>query len=66
MVTPPPSGASLPQIVEQVCSALAASHATIELTFEQLEVTLPRDGAPESPPATWLLNGTLRLRAAAG
>ncbi|HZS01859.1 MAG TPA: hypothetical protein VFE37_24295 [Chloroflexota bacterium] len=59
----PPTGASLPQLVEQVYSALAASHATIELSFENLEVVLPRDGAPDIPPARWLLNGTLRLRA---
>jgi hypothetical protein len=65
MVTPPPGGAAWPQLVEQVCSALAASNATIECTFDHLEVVLPRDGTPDAPPARWLLNGTFRLRATA-
>ena len=30
MVTPPPSGASLPQIVEQVCSALVDSLRVVD------------------------------------
>jgi hypothetical protein len=65
MVTPAPGGAAGPGLVEQVCSALVASNATIECTFDNLEVVLPRDGAPDAPPARWLLNGTFRLRASA-
>jgi hypothetical protein len=65
MVTPPAGGAAWPELIEQLCSALAASHATIECTFDHLEVVVPRDGAPDALPARWLLNGTFRFRASA-
>jgi hypothetical protein len=65
MATLPPTGTAWPQLVEQACAALAASNATIECTFEHLEVVLPGDAASDAPPPRWLLHGTICLRAAA-
>ena len=66
MATQPPPGASWAQMVEQVCSALAASGTAVELSFENMEVLLPRDGSPDAPPFRVSVNGTLRLRVSAG
>ncbi|HEY7060579.1 MAG TPA: hypothetical protein VII06_03810 [Chloroflexota bacterium] len=64
MAMQPPPGAAQLQVVEQVLSALAASETAIELTFDNLEVMLPRDGGPDAPSPRVRLNGTLRLQAA--
>ncbi|HLH26907.1 MAG TPA: hypothetical protein VK066_30640 [Chloroflexota bacterium] len=65
MATPLPAGPIWPQLVEQLCSALAASNATLECAFDNLEVVVLLDGAADGPPTRWLLNGTVRLRASA-
>ena len=41
---------------------LTGKGAVIEYTFEKMQVEVPRTTGPESPRATWKLDGTLRIR----
>jgi hypothetical protein len=41
---------------------LTGKGAVIEYTFEGMQVEVPKTTGPESPRATWKLDGTLRIR----
>ncbi len=41
---------------------LTGKGAVIEYTFDQMQVEVPKTTGPDSPRATWKLNGTLRIR----
>ncbi len=41
---------------------LTGKGAVIEYTFEQMQIEVPRTTGPDSPRATWKVDGTLRIR----
>ena len=51
-----------PHLAEGLYSFLTGRGAVIEYTFENMEVLVPRDTAPNSPSARWKMNGTIRIR----
>ena len=51
-----------PHLAEGLYSFLTGRGATIEYTFDNIEVWVPRDTAPNSPSAHWKVNGCLRVR----
>lgn len=40
---------------------LTTKGAKIDYTFVDMEIEVPRETGPQSPRATWKLNGTLRI-----
>ena len=54
--------ATWPEVAEGLYSFLTGRGATIEYSFENMEIRVPRDTAEDSPRARWNLNGTLRIR----
>jgi hypothetical protein len=59
---PEPEVTTWPHLAEGLYSFLTGRGATIEYTFDNLEVWVPRDTAPDSPAAHWKLHGTIRMR----
>ena len=51
-----------PHLAEGLYSFLTGRGATIEYTFDNMEVWVPRDTAPDSPSAHWKVHGSLRVR----
>jgi hypothetical protein len=47
---------------EELWSYLTGKGATIEYTFDQMSVDVPRSTGPDAQRATWKLDGTLRIR----
>jgi hypothetical protein len=47
---------------QELWDYLTGKGAVIEYTFEQMQVEVPRTTGPDSPRATWKLDGTLRIR----
>lgn len=45
----------------EMWSYLTGKNAAINYSFVDMTVEVPRDIGPESPRATWKLNGTLRV-----
>ncbi len=54
--------ATWPQLAEGLYSFLTGRGATIEYSFDNMEVQVPRDTAEDSPRARWHVNGTMRIR----
>jgi hypothetical protein len=50
------------QIAESLYEFLNRRNTTIEYSFENMEVGVPKETGPDSPQANWKLNGTLRIR----
>ena len=57
-----PETATWPQLAEGLYGFLTGRGATIEYSFDNMEVHVPRDTAENSPRARWNVNGTLRIR----
>lgn len=51
-----------PQLAEGLYSFLTGRGATIEYSFDNMEVQIPRDTADDAPRARWHVNGTMRIR----
>ena len=51
-----------PHLAEGLYTFLTGRGAVIEYTFENMEVHVPRDTAPNAPAARWKMNGTIRIR----
>lgn len=43
---------------------LTGRQATVEYAFEDMEIEVPKTTGPDSPRATWRLDGTVRVRTA--
>ena len=50
------------EIGQELWSYLTGKGATIEYSFEDMSVEVPRSTGPDAQRATWKLNGTLRIR----
>lgn len=53
-----------PELAEGLYSFLTGRGATIEYSFDQMTVLVPRDTGDDAPQARWQLDGTLRVRTA--
>lgn len=51
-----------PELAEGLYGFLTGRGATIEYTFENMEINVPSSTAPDAPSAKWRLNGALRIR----
>jgi hypothetical protein len=49
-------------IGKEMWSYLTGKGATVEYTFENMSVEVPKSTGPDSPRATWRLDGTLKIR----
>jgi hypothetical protein len=54
--------ATWPQLAEGLYSFLTGRGATIEYSFENMEIHVPRDTAEDAPRARWQVHGTMRIR----
>ena len=61
--TPADSGqqSSFADFGKEMWSYLTGKQAAINYTFVDMEIEVPRETGPQSPRATWKLNGTLRI-----
>ena len=60
------SSSSFADIGKEMWSFLTGKNAAINYEFVNLQIEVPRSTGPESPRATWQLNGTLRITTAEG
>jgi hypothetical protein len=51
-----------PELAESLYSFLTGRGATIEYSFDNVEVWVPSSTHAESPSARWKVNGTVRIR----
>lgn len=58
----PQETATWPQLAEGLYSFLTGRGATIEYSFDNVEVQVPRGTEEGSPRARWSVNGTMRIR----
>ena len=58
----PQETATWPELAEGLYSFLTGRGATIEYSFDNMEVQVPRDTTEGSPRARWHVNGTMRIR----
>ena len=56
-----PSTTSFSDLARDMWSYLTGKEATIDYTFVDMTVEVPRSTGPDSARATWKLNGTLRI-----
>jgi len=49
-------------IGKEMWEYLTGKGATVEYTFEDMQVEVPKTTGPDSPRAIWRLDGTLRIR----
>ncbi len=56
-----PSTTSFSDLGRDMWSYLTGKEATIDYTFVDMTVEVPRSTGPDSARATWKLNGTLRI-----
>lgn len=54
--------ATWPQLAEGLYSFLTGRGATIEYSFDNMEVQVPRDTSEDAPRARWHVNGSMRIR----
>lgn len=54
--------ATWPQLAEGLYSFLTGRGATIEYSFDNMEIQVPRDTSEDSPRARWHVNGSMRIR----
>ncbi|MBC7462176.1 MAG: hypothetical protein H7287_12510 [Thermoleophilia bacterium] len=50
-----------PELAEALYERLTGRNAEIAYNFDDFTLEVPRDTAPDSPRATWKMNGTLRV-----
>jgi hypothetical protein len=50
------------EIGQELWSYLTGKGATVEYSFENMSVEVPKSTGPDAERATWKLNGTLRIR----
>jgi hypothetical protein len=50
------------EIAQELWSYLTGKGATIEYTFEDMLVEVPKTTGPDAQRATWKLNGILRIK----
>jgi hypothetical protein len=50
------------QLAESLYEFLNRRNTTIEYSFDNMVVGVPKETGPDSPQANWKLNGTLRIR----
>ena len=50
------------EIGQELWSYLTGKGATIEYSFEDMSVEVPKSTGPDAQRATWKLNGTLRIK----
>lgn len=62
MSTNAQENATWPQLAEGLYSFLTGRGATIEYSFDNMEIMVPRDTSEDAPRARWNVNGTLRIR----
>ena len=55
-----------PELAEGLYSFLTGRGATIEYSFDNLQVWVPSSTSHEASSAQWKLNGTLRIRTSEG
>jgi hypothetical protein len=55
-----------PELAEGLYSFLTGRGATIEYSFDNMEIFVPSSTHSESPSARWKLNGALRIRTTEG
>ncbi len=51
-----------PELAEGLYGFLTGRGATIEYSFDNMEIWVPSTAHAESPAAKWKMNGTLRIR----
>lgn len=51
-----------PQLAEGLYGFLTGRGATIEYSFENMEIGVPSSTRNDSPQAQWKLNGTIKIR----
>ena len=62
-MTQPSSGETdIREFGQELWSYLTGKGATIEYSFEQMSVEVPKTTGPNSPRATWKVDGTIRIR----
>ena len=49
-------------IGKEMWSYLTGKGATVEYNFDNMHVEVPKTTGPDSPRATWKLDGTLRIK----
>jgi hypothetical protein len=49
-------------IGKEIWSYLTGKGATVEYHFDNMHVEVPKTTGPDSPRATWKLDGTLRIK----
>ncbi len=54
--------ATWPDLAESLYAFLTGRGATIEYSFEHMDIYVPHSTAGDSSQAKWTLNGTLRVR----
>ena len=57
----PPGTSSFADFGRDMWSYLTGKEATIDYTFVDMSIEVPRTTGPDSDRATWKLNGTLRI-----
>lgn len=50
------------EIGQEMWSYLTGKGATVEYSFENMSVEVPKTTGPDSPRAVWKLDGTLRIK----
>lgn len=66
MITDKSEHTTWPQLAEDLFAFLTGRGATIEYSFENMDVYVPDSTHPQAPQAKWRLNGTLRIRTSHG
>jgi hypothetical protein len=56
-----PGSTSFADLGKEMWSYLTGKNAAINYEFVDMTIEVPRDTGPESPRATWKLDGTLRI-----
>lgn len=51
-----------PELAEGLYSFLTGRGATIEYSFDNMEIQVPKDTSENSPRARWHVNGAMRIR----
>jgi hypothetical protein len=60
------STTSMADLGKEMWAYLTGKGAAIDYEFRDMSVEVPRETGPDSPRATWKLNGTLRITTSEG
>ena len=61
-----PATTTWPELAEGLYSFLTGRGATIEYTFDNMQVWVPSSTSHDAPSAQWRVNGTMRIRTSEG